>query len=328
MGAALRPGTSSWPGHPRSGAVPRTARLVRRARKGRSPAAGARRKSLTAGRSGAHSRRGKSRRQRKTVTPGRASSARRIHAAGGHDGGPAPLSWGASGEVDAAAEAEFAVDAGEVGLDGLNADVQGGGDLRIALPGGHQVSDTPLGRRQRAVRAGGQPGPLRRGQGLPSLGAEAVEDGGGFLESGGGVAALAGLALRGAQQQEAAAKLERQPALAGFWDDGGDSGHGGGRVALGQPEGGFGAAAGDPRPGMLQPRRGVLQPGEPGRGAVQLAGRRPRLDQVRGEREGSGFADTAVLEHVSNRIEPAQCRRGVLGRQLGQAQQRPAVSGV
>jgi hypothetical protein len=67
-------------------------------------------------------------------------------------------------------------------------------------------------------------------------------------------AALAGLALRGAQDKQAAAELERQPPLARFGDHGGNRLHGRGRVALGQPHGGFGTSAGDPRPGWSRRR--------------------------------------------------------------------------
>ena len=108
---------------------------------------------------------------------------------------------------------------------------------------------------------------------------------------GGGGAALAGLALRGAQHQQAAAQLERQPPLARLGNHSGDRRGRRGRVAPGEQQGGFGAAAGDPRPGVVQPPRRVLQPGQPAGRAVQLAGRRPRLDQVGGERVAAGLPD-------------------------------------
>ena len=50
-------------------------------------------------------------------------------------------------------------------------------------------------------------------------GAEAGEGGDRLVEGGGGVAALAGLALRGAEHEQAAAEFERQPPLAGLGDD-------------------------------------------------------------------------------------------------------------
>ncbi len=47
--------------------------------------------------------------------------------------------------ADPAAHAEFAVNAGQVGLDGFDADVQGGSDLGIAAAGGDEFGDPPLG---------------------------------------------------------------------------------------------------------------------------------------------------------------------------------------
>ena len=85
-------------------------------------------------------------------------------------------------EVDAATEAEFAVDAGQVGLDGLDADVQGDGDLRVGLPGGDEVGDAPLSRREGVIVTRRKAGAPRLGQRLPPPGAEAVEGGGGFVE--------------------------------------------------------------------------------------------------------------------------------------------------
>ena len=103
--------------------------------------------------------------------------------------------------------------------------------------------------------------------------------------------------------------------------------HGRGGVALREPQGGFGAAGGDPRPWVIQPPRRFLQPGQPAGGAVQLAGGGPGLDQIGGEGDGAWLADPALLQHVRDRLQPAQRRRRVIGRQLGQAQHRPALSG-
>jgi len=55
---------------------------------------------------------------------------------------------------------------------------------------------------------------------------------------------------------------------------------------------------------MVQALRGALQPYEPGGGTLQLAGRRPRLDQIRSEREDAGFPDAAVLQYVRDRLQP------------------------
>lgn len=96
-----------------------------------------------------------------------------------------PLTGVASGQVDAAAEAEFAVDAGQAGLDGLDTDVQRGRDLRITPPCCHEVGDSSLSRREGVVVAWRETRALRLGQCLPPPGAEAVEDSGGLVEGNG-----------------------------------------------------------------------------------------------------------------------------------------------
>ena len=76
-------------------------------------------------------------------------------------------------------------------------------------------------------------------QRLPPGCGEACEDGDGLVEGCCGLAALPGLALRGAQHQQAAAQLERKPTLARLRDDRLDCLYGCGGVAFGEAERGY-----------------------------------------------------------------------------------------
>src|SRR6266496_243153 len=114
-----------------------------------------------------------------------------------------------------------------------------------------------------AFRARGESRALRVGKRLPPLGAQGAENGGCFVEGGSGPLALAGFALRGAEHEQTTAELERQSPLARLGDDRGDRPYSRGRVVLGEPQGGFGAAGGDPRPRVVQAPRRLLQPGQP-----------------------------------------------------------------
>ena len=104
---------------------------------------------------------------------------------------------------------------------------------------------------------------LRVGERLPPLGAQGAEDGGCFVGGGSGPLALAGFALRGAEHEQTTAELERQSPLARLGDDRGDRACSRGRVVLGELQGGFGAAGGDPRPRVVQAPRRLLEPGQP-----------------------------------------------------------------
>jgi hypothetical protein len=77
---------------------------------------------------------------------------------------------------------------------------------------------------------------------------------------------------------------------------------------------------------MIEPPRRVLEPAEPVGGLITVAGRGPRLDQVRGERVAAWLADAGRLRHVADRVKPGQRGRRVVGRQLGQAED-PAAQG-
>jgi hypothetical protein len=121
-------------------------------------------------------------------------------------------------------------------------------------------------RRSVGIRAhsgpGGESRALRVGERLPPLGAQGAEDGGCFVEV---VAAL----LRWRASRCAVPSMSRQrPNSNGnprsrLGDDRGDRAYSRGRVVLGEPQGGFGAAGGDPRPRVVQAPRGLLQPGQP-----------------------------------------------------------------
>jgi hypothetical protein len=102
----------------------------------------------------------------------------------------------------------------------------------LLWPEANELRDALLGRREGIVAARREACPLRLGERLPARGAEAGEGGGCFVEGGGGVAALAGFALRGAEHEQAAAEFERQPPLAGLGDDRRDRGHGRNGLAL------------------------------------------------------------------------------------------------
>ena len=96
--------------------------------------------------------------------------------------------------------------------------------------------------RMSSLSGPGEAGPLRFGEGLPLPGAEAAEGGDRLVQGGAGLAALAGLALRGAEDEQAAAELERQPPLARLGDNRANRGCSGGRAVSGQVQRRFGAA--------------------------------------------------------------------------------------
>ena len=104
-----------------------------------------------------------------------------------------------AGQPDAPAQSQLAVDAREVRLDGLDADEEGGSDLGIGVPGGHELDYALLGGGERVVPPGRETLPLRLGEFLPARGAEARERGDGLVKRGSGIAALPGLPLRRTQ---------------------------------------------------------------------------------------------------------------------------------
>src|SRR5215472_10190544 len=66
-----------------------------------------------------------------------------------------PLTLAVTRQVPPPAQAQLAVDAGEVGLDGLHADEQGGRDLGVAAAGCHEFGDPLFGLGKGIVRASG-----------------------------------------------------------------------------------------------------------------------------------------------------------------------------
>src|SRR3984885_15282841 len=77
--------------------------------------------------------------------------------------------------VDPATQAKLAVDTGEVGLNGLHADEQSGGNLGVTAAGCHGSARSRFGRSGGPAPAGREPRPLRLGQFLPAPGTKAAE---------------------------------------------------------------------------------------------------------------------------------------------------------